>query len=59
METCPECGGHRQVLDGDGELEDCEFCVGSGTIDPPESDLDQWDRDVDRGIQAHRERFLD
>lgn len=59
METCPECGGTGEVRDGDGELEECAWCSGIGTIEPTETDLEAWEADVDRGIQADRERFLD
>ena len=44
----------------DDEMEECAWCSGVGTIDPPESDLElaRWEAEVDRGIQAHRERNL-
>ena len=59
MEPCPECYGTGEVQDGDGELEECAWCGGSGTIEPPDTVVAEWEADVDRGIQAHRERALD
>ena len=53
--TCPECDGVGTVPHGDGD-QDCWRCEGSGEIDP---DLERWEAEVVRGIQAHRERNLD
>lgn len=50
---CPECDGTGQVTGRDDE---CWRCEGTGTIDP---ELEAWEAEVDRGIQAHRERNLD
>lgn len=50
---CPECDGTGTRPGADDE---CWRCDGSGEIDP---DLERWEAEVDRGIQAHRERNLD
>lgn len=57
MATCPKCDGAGVVPEGE-DLEECGHCGGIGTVDPGEED-DRWEEDVDRGIQAHRERYLD
>jgi len=60
MATCPDCGGSGEVRDGDGEPDECVFCGGVGSVDIPEGDdWDRWADDVNRGIEAHRERNLD
>lgn len=58
MATCPVCDGFGGVPDEDDTL-DCVNCDGTGVVDPGESDVDAWESEVDRGIQAHRERNLD
>lgn len=58
MATCPKCDGLGTIPE-DGEAVECVHCGGLGHVDPPESDWDQWADDVNRGIDAHRERMLD
>lgn len=50
---CPECGGTGNLPNRDDE---CWRCEGTGEVDP---ELEAYERDVDRGIQEHRERHLD
>lgn len=57
MPTCPDCHGSGETPTTDGDMEECVFCGGVGSVDIPEGDA--WDDDVQRGIDAHRERFLD
>lgn len=57
MATCPDCDGLGVIRDGDGDEDECAFCGGLGHVEIPEDD--GWEAAVDRGIQAHRERFLE
>jgi len=62
MATCPVCDGEGSIVvhsdsDGVDYQDECVHCSGLGTVDPGEDD--GWADDVNRGIEAHRERMLD